>query len=126
MSSPVHFPLLNPNEPDALLASLCVSEGQKIGEGDLLCTLETTKSTADFLAETAGYIVGLRVAEGQIVRAGEMMCYLADSPDWRLPEVESASSGASSQPEIPEGQLPPGLRITQPAMKLVREKSLDI
>ncbi len=44
------IPLLNPNETEALLAALHVSEGQAIKPGDLLYTLETTKSTAEVTA----------------------------------------------------------------------------
>lgn len=124
MSNPVHIPLLNPNEPEAFLAALFVNEGQQIVEGDLLCTLETTKSTADVLAEASGYVLGLRLAEGQTVQAGDVMCYLADSPDWQPPAGAAAAKDGGSQPEISDGQLPPGLRITQPALKLAQEKSL--
>ena len=60
MSNPVPIPLLNPNEPEALIASLAVTEGQQVAAGDLLCTLETTKSTAEVVAESAGFVVGLR------------------------------------------------------------------
>ena len=35
MSTPVTIPLLNPNEPEALLAALHVSEGQQVAEGGL-------------------------------------------------------------------------------------------
>lgn len=126
MSKPIYFPLLNPNEPEALLVALLVNDGQQIVDGDLLCTLETTKSTADVLAESSGFVVGLRVEEGQTVQAGDRMCYLADSPDWLPPEEEVDSDGERSQSEISESVLPPGLRITQPAMKLVQEKSLDL
>ncbi len=126
MSNPVQIPLLNPNEPEALLAALFVTEGQQIAEGDLLCTLETTKSTADVPAEVAGFIVGLQVTEGQTVQAGGLMCYLADSLDWVPPEDVSAPKSESGQPEISEGQLPPGIRITQPALKLAQENALDL
>ena len=50
----VTIPLLNPNEPEALLAALHVSEGQQVSTGDPLCTLETTKSTAELQAESDG------------------------------------------------------------------------
>jgi acetyltransferase EpsM len=126
MSAPVTIPLLNPNEPEALLAALHVSEGQQVAEGDLLCTLETTKSTADVVAEGAGFIVGLVVVEGDTVRAGDLLCYLAESADWQPPEVESGTKGVSDQTEMPMSGLPEGLRITQPALVLVRQHDLDI
>ena len=68
--TPVILPLLNPNEPEALLAALHVQEGQSVHIGDPLCTLETTKSTADVSAEANGYVAGLRFQAGQTVQAG--------------------------------------------------------
>ena len=126
MSNPVLVPLLNPNEPEALLVALFVEEGQQLAEGDLLCTLETTKSAADVLAELAGYVVGLRAQEGQTVQAGDLICYLADLMDWAPPKDESETESKSSHPEISEGELPPGLRITQPALALAQKNSLDL
>jgi biotin carboxyl carrier protein len=54
--NPINIPLINPNEPVALIAVICVEEGQYISIGELLCTLETTKSTIDIEAEGDGYI----------------------------------------------------------------------
>jgi biotin carboxyl carrier protein len=77
-SSPVLIPLINPNEPEAILASLQVCEGQLVSTGDNLCTLETTKAALDILAESDGYIVGLRFNQGQTARAGDLFCYLSE------------------------------------------------
>ncbi len=118
----VTIPLLNPNEPEAQLAALHVQEGQLVASGDLLCTLETTKSTADLQAEKDGYVVGLRLAQGQTARAGDLLCYLAPSPDWQPPAREQPLPGKTGTPE----QLPEGLRITQPAVALARQHKLDL
>lgn len=114
------IPLLNPNEPEALLAALHVREGQHVQAGDPLCTLETTKSTADLCAETAGYIIGLRLEAEHSAQAGERLCYLANSPDWQppVPEPMAAPSQATN--------LPAGLRITKPALALAQSSGLDM
>ncbi|MBU0510915.1 MAG: NeuD/PglB/VioB family sugar acetyltransferase [Chloroflexi bacterium] len=124
----ISIPLLNPNEPEAMLAALHVTEGQQVAEGDLICTLETTKSTAEVAAESAGYVAGLQFAKGDTVRAGDVLCYLTASPDeWvaRSREQEAVSrkqeSGGESSPLIPEN-----LRITQPALTLARKRGLDL
>ena len=142
----VTIPLVNPNEPEALIASLEISEGQHVEAGDLLCTLETTKATADVFAEAAGYVSGLHFAEGDTVRAGEILCYLgsqrvSESASQRIGESasqrisESASqrvSGSagrqSSEEASPNSQpvIPDGLRITTPALELARTHSLDL
>jgi acetyltransferase EpsM len=115
---PVLIPLLNPNEPEALLAALHVGEGQSVSSGELLCTLETTKSTAELTAEAAGYVTGLALVAGQTARSGDLLCYLAPSPDWQPP------AGVQSAPQ--SEPLPENLRITQPALALAREHNLDL
>lgn len=120
MTRPITIPLLNPNEPDALLAGLHVEEGQRVAAGDLICTLETTKSTHELHAERDGFVIGLRYQEGDTVTAGETLCYLASSPDWRPPAA--AQSGEDGQ----ESALPAGLRISKPALALARERQVDL
>jgi acetyltransferase EpsM len=118
----VTIPLLNPNEPEAQMAAVFVSEGQTVAKGDVLCTLETTKSAADLSAEAEGYIVGLRFSAGQAVRAGEVLCWLADTPDWQPP---AAPPSTSAQPKTAV-EPPGGLRISQKALALVQERGLDL
>jgi len=120
MTNPVLIPMLNPNEPEAMLANLPIAEGQQVSEGDLLCTLETTKSTADVHAETSGYIVGLQVVEGQTVRAGETLCHLAENPDEKVP------TNGDQSPVDDDAPLPAGLRITQPALDLARKHGVSM
>jgi sugar O-acyltransferase (sialic acid O-acetyltransferase NeuD family) len=120
---PVLIPLINPNEPEALLAALHVVERQRVAAGELLCTLETTKSTAELAADKDGFVLGLRFSTGQTVRSGEVLCYLGDDPSESPPSSEFSSAVAG---EVQEVQLPPGLRITNPALELARLKGLDL
>jgi acetyltransferase EpsM len=115
----VKFPLINANEPEAMLAAVHVQDGQQVKRGEVLCTLETTKSAADLMAEADGYVAGLHYAAGDSVRAGEIFCYLTEEGGWSPPEAGSASPPG-------ETSLPPGLRITQPALALAQGKSLDL
>jgi acetyltransferase EpsM len=118
----VYIPLLNPNEPEALLSALHVHEGQHVSEGDLLCTLETTKSVSDLAAEATGYVVGLRFSQGQTVSAGEVFCSLAESLEWRPAKEEMSHPDTITLDQ----DLPAGLRITQPALLLARQNDLDL
>jgi acetyltransferase EpsM len=115
----VQFPLINPNEPEAMLAAVHVQEGQQVRRGDALCTLETTKSAADLLAEVDGFVAGLQHTAGDSVSAGETFCYLSDEPGWTPPEPD---------PIVLKSEIaaPPGLRITQPALALAKEKGLEL
>jgi sugar O-acyltransferase (sialic acid O-acetyltransferase NeuD family) len=115
----VFIPLLNPNEPGALLATLHVDNGQHVSIGDALCTLETTKSTAELTAEVDGYILGLKATNGQTLQAGEILCYLSTTPDW-IPPVDDETVKKSSP------STPVGLRISQAALVLAQQHNLDL
>jgi sugar O-acyltransferase (sialic acid O-acetyltransferase NeuD family) len=116
---PVHIPLLNTNEIEASLVFLHVKDGQKVKTEELLCTLETTKSTADVVAEQDGYVVGLRFLQGDTVKAGDILCFLAKTPDWTPPQVESVQMEKTDS-------IPEGLRITKPALTYARQNKIDL
>ena len=117
----ITIPLLNPNEPEALLTAIHVEEGQYISAGDLLCTLETTKSTIDVESEAVGFLIGLQFSAGEKVNAGEILCYLADSPHEIVPEIQSSESKVDSKFDIPDN-----LRISKPALELVQNFGLNL
>ena len=71
-SIPVTIPLLNPNEPEVRLASLMIVEGQNVIQGQVLATLETTKSTTDLTAEIGGFVINLNYAEGETPWIGSL------------------------------------------------------
>jgi acetyltransferase EpsM len=121
MAVPITIPLINPNEPGALLVALHIQPGQKVEIDDTICTLETTKSTADLHADAAGFLVGLRFKEGDTLQAGDILGYLVESPDWAPPD----DLGVVDDPQD-ETPVPVGLRITHPALVLAREHNLDL
>jgi acetyltransferase EpsM len=116
----VLIPLLNPNEPEARLVALYVSEAQRVERGDPLCLIENTKSSAEVVAEAAGFIVGVRASLGELLRAGERLCWIAGSADWAPPRDEDAASGSLGK------GIPEGLRITDPALALARRAGVDL
>ncbi len=126
MSEPraVFLPQLNPNELEVRLVDLPIQAGQPVSAGDTLAVLETTKSTSTLLAESSGYIIGLRFKAGESAQSGEVLCYLADEPGTLI----SGESPAKKARIDPAGQvgLPAGLRITQPALALARQNGLDL
>jgi sugar O-acyltransferase (sialic acid O-acetyltransferase NeuD family) len=116
---PVLVPLINPNETEARVVDIHVNEGQQVQPGDLLATLETTKSTFELTAENAGYIAGLQATPGELMRAGELFAYLADHPNWQAPKV-------SETEKVSDRGVPEGLRITQPALSLAQQEGIDL
>lgn len=121
---PVKIPLLNPNEPEAKLVTLAVSEGQYIKEGDLLCTLETTKSTAELVAEQDGYVIGLHFSVGETVKAGAQLCFLSEDENWQ-PDIEQIETQENSLAGN-SAAIPRGLRISKPALMLAQANEIDL
>jgi len=120
---PIKIPLLNPNEPEALLASLEVQDGAPVNAGDVLALIETTKSTGEVTAEADGFLVGVRFHEGETLNAGEVLAYIGDTPDASdpsLPPWAAVEVTAEGKP------APAGLRITAPARKLALDNGLDL
>jgi sugar O-acyltransferase (sialic acid O-acetyltransferase NeuD family) len=107
-----------------MLAALHVQEGQRISEGDLLATLETTKSTADLMANLSGYIIGLRLVQGQTAKAGDILCFISERSDWSAPAVEKEQATGSFPDDT--AALPAGLRITRPALALAGQLGIEL
>ncbi len=121
--SPILIPLLNPNEPEALLVSLEVSEGKPIKAGQVIAVIETTKSTGEILAESEGYLVGVRFRQGDTLNAGEVLAYIGESPESADPTLPPWSDEAEKTSTT---GMPTDLRITEPARKLAVEKGIDL
>jgi acetyltransferase EpsM len=116
----ITIPLVNANEPEARLAGLHVQEGQKVEEGEAICTLETTKSIVELEAEASGYISGLRYRAGDLVHAGDILAYLVASSE------DVAQPGQTGEQGPSQGDLPAGLRISRPALDLAQQHGLDL
>ncbi|MGQ0745108.1 MAG: biotin/lipoyl-containing protein [Acidimicrobiales bacterium] len=118
----VLVPMLNPNEPEAVVVSVAVIPGQAVGAGDVLCVLETTKSTEEVLSPAGGFVVGWTAAAGDTVTAGRRLCWVAASADWTPPADTAQAADMGST----DGWLPEGLRISQPALAMARERGVDL
>jgi sugar O-acyltransferase (sialic acid O-acetyltransferase NeuD family) len=122
---PIIIPLLNPNEPEALLASIEVEQGSKVSKGETLALIETTKSTGEILSEADGFLVGMRFQAGDTLTVGEVLGYIGSSPDAQDPTLPPwAAEGETTQNESSLTGLP--LRVTAPARKLALESGLDL
>ena len=120
---PIKIPLLNPNEPEALLASLAVNEGERVKQGQTIAVIETTKSTGEVVTEQDGFLVGLRFDEGDTLQAGQVLAYLGDSPQASDPSLIPWKKAPSAEDVTPEVG---GLRITAPARKLALARGLSL
>jgi len=74
MTQYIHAPMINVNEEDATLVEWFKQPDDMIHVGELLCVLETTKSTFELNAEASGYFhpiaqTGDSVKVGQVIAA---------------------------------------------------------
>jgi len=121
---PIKIPLLNPNEPDALLVSLAVPEGAAVNAGQVVAVVETTKATGEIEAEASGFFVGIQFSEGDMLQAGDVLGYIgetANAKDRSLPPwAEHQVSAIEEQPDVAS------LRITEPARQLALAQGLAL
>lgn len=121
MPIPVTIPLINPNEPEALLAALHVKEGSRVEAGQILAALETTKATFELAAEASGYLAGLQAAVGQTVRAGDVIGWIAEQPDWQPEPMPAPPAPAAPAKMV----IPAEIRMTAPARALLEKHHID-
>jgi acetyltransferase EpsM len=121
---PIKVPLLNANEPEALLISLEASEGDKLAPDQVVAVIETTKSTGEIRVNTGGYLVGLRFEEGDTLNAGDILAYIGDSPHAQDPSLPPWTEKEKALPHA-KGS-PAGLRITAPARELAEQHGLNL
>lgn len=104
-------PLVNTNEPQALVIEVAVAPGDVVAAGDLICVLETSKSTEDVEAEHAGHIGPLHIALNDMVDAGALICEVWDGP----PPAEAAAAAG------PGGAAP---KLTRKAEAMVAQAGI--
>ncbi len=120
MVARVEAPLLSVNEPEAQVAEVCVAAGRKVSPGDLLCVLSTTKASFDVQSEVEGFVHRIFITAGQTVAAGAVMFEIGSSP-----LLDPAPLDAAPPPAVERAE-PDGLRITDPARRLVAELGISL
>ncbi len=58
------------------IISVEVKEGQAVGEGDVLCVLESMKMENPILAPVAGTVAKVGIAVDQVVKPGEVIAVI--------------------------------------------------
>ena len=58
------------------IISVNVKVGDKVGEGDVLCLLESMKMENPILAPVGGTVAKIDIAAGQVVEAGELVAVI--------------------------------------------------
>lgn len=58
------------------ITSVNVKTGDKVGEGDVLCLLESMKMENPILAPVGGTVAKIELSEGQVVEAGDLLAVI--------------------------------------------------
>lgn len=119
---PLKIPLLNANEDEVVLASLYVTDRQRINQGDLLAVVESTKTTAEILAERDGFIVGLMAKEGMSFKNGQVWAYFSDDENAFDPDLPPWSA----QARVNTNRESEGIRITKPAQAMIEKFGIGL
>ena len=119
----IHLPRLNVNEDTAIVVGWAVDDGEKVGPGDIVCTVETNKAAVDLEAEAEGFLRH-RIQPGQECAVGQVLGFVTERPDSPLPEPEDVAAPKSAA--SPEEARPPRARATLKARRLAAEFGVDL
>jgi pyruvate dehydrogenase E2 component (dihydrolipoamide acetyltransferase) len=110
MITKVHMEALSPTMEEGQLVRWLKSEGDEIGNGDVLAEIETDKATMELVARGDGTLRKIFLGEGGTAPVGEVIAVIAAADD-DISEIQGASGGgapaAKAEPEKPEEAAKP-------------------
>lgn len=109
-------PRLNANEDEVLLTEILVSPGSSVSEGDLLFSVETTKSSFEIESPASGTVAEIVVEVGNMVAVGSTMAFMDVSGSDEETVALADTAAASGETEI---------KITAKARARARELGVD-
>jgi sugar O-acyltransferase (sialic acid O-acetyltransferase NeuD family) len=111
--------MINANDESAELVVWLVDDGASVRKGDTLCTVETTKSAVDVVAEDVGIFRRL-VEAGAAYKVGHPIGFIAESADEAPPDVGAADSPTATLPSAMQA------RWTKKAKILADKLGIDL
>ena len=111
-----------------------VAEGDRVEEGQLLCEVETEKTTIEITAPASGLLRKILIREGETRPVGVTMGFIGEA-DEAIPEVEDAplptpevtqSTAAPRQSARPRRAATGRVRASPAARKLAAEHGIDL
>ena len=113
----IKIPLLNANETEVLITELLVSIGDKIESGDILASLESTKSSEEIQSETDGFIQQINFSENEYANVGDTLFIIT-------PEFDKNYQPQKTSDE--ESLNIANLKISKPALEFAQKNSIDL
>ncbi|XP_045537151.1 dihydrolipoyllysine-residue acetyltransferase component of pyruvate dehydrogenase complex, mitochondrial isoform X3 [Papilio machaon] len=97
----VNLPALSPTMESGSIVRWEKKEGDKLGEGDLLCEIETDKATMGFETPEEGYLAKILIPEGtKGVPVGKLLCIIVENQGdvAAFKDFKDDSTGAPAKP----------------------------
>lgn len=88
MTTEIRMPNLGQTTDEVKLLKWHIKEGQKVKKGDLLCEVETDKTTMDVESFAEGTVLSLNVAPDSIITAGSVIAVLGEPGEKMETKVE--------------------------------------
>ncbi|CAJ0586053.1 unnamed protein product, partial [Mesorhabditis spiculigera] len=121
----VALPALSPTMEMGTVVSWQKKEGDQLGEGDLLCEIETDKATMGFETPEEGYLAKIMIQEGtKDVPIGKLLCIIVESKDevaaFADYKPEEGAAAAATPPASPKkAEQPKQAEPAQPQVQKV-------
>lgn len=132
------MPQLGETVTEGTLSSWNRAVGDAVEPGDVLCEIETEKTSMEIPATVAGVLAAIRVPGGEVVAVGTVIAVIQER-DAAVPAPAVAARSAAPVPpqQAPQhgrtaaspyrhGRLPDGTEITPRARRLAAEAQLDV
>ncbi|MBU4293088.1 MAG: 2-oxo acid dehydrogenase subunit E2 [Actinobacteria bacterium] len=88
MTTEIKMPNLGQTTDEVKLLKWYIKKGQKVKKGDLLCEVETDKTTMDVESFAEGTVLKLNVEPDSIITAGSIIAVLGDPDEKVEPKIE--------------------------------------
>ncbi|KAH6935013.1 hypothetical protein HPB50_002962 [Hyalomma asiaticum] len=112
----VQLPALSPTMEMGTIVSWEKKEGDKLGEGDLLCEIETDKATMGFETPEEGYLAKIIIPAGtKDVPLGKLLCILVYNEEDVAAFKNFVDDGSAAPPPPKAAAAPPPAAAPTPA-----------
>ncbi|MBF0523103.1 MAG: hypothetical protein HQL24_08625 [Candidatus Omnitrophica bacterium] len=118
MTHDILVPRINSNDDSYILVEWEFSAGDFVKEGDVLCVIETSKSTFEIHAEESGYI-HIFVHEHSKIKEGDAICRLSKEKEMPLNE----KFDLSRNPSLASDKQ---IKATKKAIETARDLGVDL
>ena len=92
------MPQLSSNEDDAKITEWHVNPGQLVNEGDVIASVETTKTSVDIEARNKGYFHPIAMTD-ELLHAGKVIAYISADRDFDFNNFLKTAQSASQDVE---------------------------